>query len=137
MDQARLNHIMLMNIHKNVWQVLRMNLLLKMTEEEQILATTNLNNTCIYENKLTLSYLGFYRSIFWRLISRLPVDRFSKFFFPLKDFVKFYLKIVRALSGIIGWRVISRPHLRRGWSGPPLIKIGLKMETIFLQVFGR
>ena len=31
-----------------------MNLLLKMTEEEQILATTNLNNTCIYENKLIL-----------------------------------------------------------------------------------
>ena len=31
-----------------------MNLLLKMTEEERILATTNLNNTCIYENKLIL-----------------------------------------------------------------------------------
>ena len=31
-----------------------MDLLLKITEEEQILATTNLNNTCIYENKLIL-----------------------------------------------------------------------------------
>ena len=67
----------------------------------------------------TLFYVGFYRSIFRRPISRLPVDRFSKFFFSLKDFEKFYLKIVRALSGIIGWRVIGRPRRHKGWSEAP------------------
>ena len=52
--------------------------------------------SAVLEN-LTLFYIGVFRTIFRRLISRLLIDRFSKFFFPLKDFQKFYLKIVRSL----------------------------------------
>ena len=91
---------------------------------------------CFFRNSLllTLFHLRTLTMKTRNAITRLLVVRFSKNVFSLKDFEKFYLKIVRALFWTKIVKVMAFRGSRGGGQDPPLSGIGLTRRMLSRSV---